>query len=238
MTKLSDEMIALSDEYVLGLMSQGEAELFEEIMARDEEVACRVGALRDRLLPLDLSASPRDLPEDFTARVHRAIAAQGQQEADPAAMAANMTRPPARSFRRVIAAALVGLAVGFGFGFGGGWLRPMPEPVVVAVLLDAQGVPQAVVEDFGNDTATVRFVTDIDVPADRSLQVWTLPSEDMGPVSLGVLEGTRAARLAFGDLPDPGAEQLYEVTLEPQGGSPTGRPTGPIIGKGLAAPQL
>ena len=138
----------------------------------------------------------------------------------------------------MIAAALVGLAVGFGFGFGGGWLRPMPEPVVVAVLLDAQGVPQAVVEDFGNDTATVRFVTDIDVPADRSLQVWTLPSEDMGPVSLGVLEGTRAARLAFGDLPDPGAEQLYEVTLEPQGGSPTGRPTGPIIGKGLAAPQL
>ena len=93
MTKLSDEMIALSDEYVLGLMSQGEAELFEEIMARDEEVARRVGALRDRLLPLDLSASPRDLPEDFTARVHRAIAAQGQQEADPAAMAANMTRP-------------------------------------------------------------------------------------------------------------------------------------------------
>ena len=77
MTKLSDEMIALSDEYVLGLMSQGEAELFEEIMARDEEVARRVGALRDRLLPLDLSASPRDLPEDFTARVHRAIAAQG-----------------------------------------------------------------------------------------------------------------------------------------------------------------
>ena len=57
-------------------------------------------------------------------------------------------------------------------------------------------------------------------------------------MSLGVLEGTRAARLAFGDLPDPGAEQLYEVTLEPQGGSPTGRPTGPIIGKGLAAPQL
>ena len=48
---------------------------------------------------------------------------------------------------------------------------------------------------------------------------------------------TRATTLAGPDLPVPADAQLYEITLEPEGGSPTGRPTGPIIAKGLAAAQ-
>lgn len=34
------------------------------------------------------------------------------------------------------------------------------------------------------------------------------------------------------------AGQLYEITLEPSGGSPTGRPTGPIQVKGFAKSPL
>jgi anti-sigma-K factor RskA len=40
------------------------------------------------------------------------------------------------------------------------------------------------------------------------------------------------------DLPGPGPDQLFEITLEPRTGSPTGRPTGPILYKGLTAPTL
>ena len=36
------------------------------------------------------------------------------------------------------------------------------------------------------------------------------------------------------DLPQPAAGQLYEITLEPAGGSPTGLPTGPVVGVGNA----
>jgi anti-sigma-K factor RskA len=35
-----------------------------------------------------------------------------------------------------------------------------------------------------------------------------------------------------------GTDQLFEITLEPRSGSPTGRPTGPIIAKGLTARSL
>ena len=35
-------------------------------------------------------------------------------------------------------------------------------------------------------------------------------------------------------LPEPKAGQLYEITLEPAPGSPTGRPTGPILVTGFA----
>lgn len=232
MTDLSEEIIALSDEHVLGLLSETEALLIEEVIAREPALARRVGALRDQLLPLDLSAEPQELPRDMAERVQSRLASH-DRPFTPTVQPANLPTAPRRWGVGLMAASIVGLGV----GFGAGALRPIPEPTVVAVLLDAAGVPQAVIDDYGNDTATVRFVADITVPADRTLQVWTLPSEQMGPTSLGTLDRTAATRLNFQDLPDPGAQQLYEVTLEPLGGSPTGRPTGPIIGKGFAAPQ-
>ncbi|MGL4241116.1 MAG: anti-sigma factor, partial [Beijerinckiaceae bacterium] len=36
----------------------------------------------------------------------------------------------------------------------------------------------------------------------------------------------------------PDAGHLFEITVEPPGGSPTGRPTGPILMKGLASQAL
>jgi anti-sigma-K factor RskA len=229
MTPLSDEIIALSDEYVLGLLSQTEASLIEEVIARDPELAGRVGKLRDQMLPLDQSARPQTLPTGFVERVRDALPLQDRQPTP-----ANLTSAPTRWRIGLMAASVLGLAV----GIGAAGLRPLPQPSVVAVLVDAQGVPQAVIDDYGNDTAFVRFVSDIAVPADRTLQVWTLPSQQMGATSLGTLDGPAATRLRFQDLPSPNAEQLYEVTLEPLGGSPTGRPTGPIIGKGFAASQV
>lgn len=236
MSLLPEDLAALAEDHALGLLTETEAALLEELMARDLALAARVGALRDQMLPLDLSAPPQALPAGFQARVAAAIAALPPARQPPALppaapIAANSPLPPQR--RGLIAAALIGLAV----GLGGGWLRPVSEPQVVAVLMDAKGVPQAVIEDYGNSSAKLRWVAEVSVPADRQLQVWTLPSQEMGATSLGVLERVAPTELHFTGLPTPQAAQLYEVTLEPLGGSPTGRPTGPIVGKGFAAPQ-
>jgi hypothetical protein len=40
------------------------------------------------------------------------------------------------------------------------------------------------------------------------------------------------------DLAAPGADQLFEIRLEPASGSPTGRPTGPVPFKGTTAQAL
>lgn len=79
---------------------------------------------------------------------------------------------------------------------------------------------------------------DFEVPEGRVLQVWTLPDAETGPVSLGTLEGAADVRLAGPNLPLPADGQLYEITLEPAPGSPTGRPTGPILVKGFAKPPV
>ncbi len=105
---------------------------------------------------------------------------------------------------------------------------------MIAVLLDDTGNVQAIVEDFGNENARVRLLNDVEIPSGKTIQVWTLPSQDMGPVSMGLLEGAHSAQLKGPDLPLPRGEQLYELTLEPAGGSPTGRPTGPVLSKGYA----
>lgn len=43
-------------------------------------------------------------------------------------------------------------------------------------------------------------------------------------------------RVAIDRLPPPRANQLFEIMLEPYDGSPTGRPTGPILYVGRAVP--
>ncbi len=238
-----DDVIAFADDYVMGLMSPTEVELFEALIAADPALSAHVARLRDQLLPLDLSAKATALPAGFASRLQDIIA-QTPQDAAPVTMplsadptvapvAANLPRAP----RRWLAGLAASLVLGLLLGFGGATQRPAPAPQVVAVLLDDQGQPRAIIEDYGDDTAQIRFVSDVDVPQGFSIQAWTLPSTEMGPQSLGVLDGPRATALTGPDLPVPADAQLYEITLEPEGGSPTGRPTGPIIAKGLAAAQ-
>ena len=227
----------LAEDYVLGLLDAAEVAEVERLIATDAAAARTVGQVRDRFLALDLTAPSVDLPEDFRARVAAAVATAdgGDAPADaPVSAAANQNLPQRqRRWTTAAAAAIVALGVGVGLGT----LVSTPEPMVIAVLLDSEGAPTAVVEDFGNDTATVRFLSDLEVPAGQVMQVWTLPSQDRGPVSLGLVEAARASTLRWSDLPAPTGNQLYEITLERAGGSPTGRPTGPILAKGFAAPQ-
>ncbi|WP_293948738.1 anti-sigma factor [Sneathiella sp.] len=232
-----DNLARLADEYVLGLLEPLEAEAVETEMQTNIELAKAVGHARDRFLPLDMTAPEAVLRDGFAETVKQSLDADPGPETRAPKVVPMTTRGKKSSWlsRQVFwpaaAAAAIGIIIGSYLPFN------KPDPVVVAVLLDANGVAQAIVEDYGNSTAQIRFVSDVDVPADKTLQLWTLPSPETGPVSLGILPGVRPAVVDGPDLPQPKPQQLYEVTLEPLGGSPTGKPTGPILGKGLAVLQ-
>ena len=70
------------------------------------------------------------------------------------------------------------------------------------------------------------------MPEGRALQVWTLQDRDVGPISVGLIPDAQSIGLAIDSLPPTQADQLFEITLEPETGSPTGRPTGPISVQG------
>jgi anti-sigma-K factor RskA len=66
------------------------------------------------------------------------------------------------------------------------------------------------------------------VPADKTLQFWTKGTTWAAPVSLGLIQPGDTVRVPIDKLPPLEPNQLFELTLEPAGGSPTGKPTGPI----------
>ena len=105
-------------------------------------------------------------------------------------------------------------------------------------ILDDDGGSVAMIEAFADDSLRVTPLEDFSPEGAQVLQIWTKPDPDGPPVSLGVLGRAMRAHVEGPDLPAPSSGQLYEITVEPPGGSPTGLPTGRIVGKGLAQRPL
>jgi len=230
MTFSKAEIPAIADDYVLGLLDPSDTAAVEVEMERNGALAAAIASARERFLPLDTAIEPADVTPDLWEKITANLPATPAMPARAPQVANNDN---GQSGWR--AAALTGMVASLLLAAGLAYsLTRTVEPLVIAVLLNEAGEVQAVVEDFGNDTASVRLLNDFAVPADKTIQVWTLPSRDMGPMSLGLLDGSHSAVLYAQTLPEPKDAQLYEITMEQAGGSPTGRPTGPILAKGFA----
>jgi anti-sigma-K factor RskA len=109
-----------------------------------------------------------------------------------------------------------------------------PAPTIVAVLAgsDAKPVLVATVERGGRVLAA-KAVRAIAIPPDRALELWALPV-GKDPRSLGLVPATGVVRIA---LPVPADDAFrgvpaLAISLEPAGGSPTGKPAGPVLFSG------
>jgi len=224
------DMPALADEYVLGLLDRAEAIEIEAAMETDAELMAAVAASRDRFLPLDTTAEPVAIGDGLWTKIAGSLPPQVTSSKSAVTPPANQN---SKSRWRAAAISAMAACVFLSVGLALSLMRTV-EPLVIAVLVNEAGEVQAIVEDFGNENASVRLLADFTVPDDKMIQVWTLPSRDMGPVSLGLIENARSVSLTGPALPRPQNGQLYELTLENAGGSPTGRPTGPILAKGFA----
>lgn len=63
----------------------------------------------------------------------------------------------------------------------------------------------------------------------RSVELWTLAPDEKRPRSLGLVAAGQPLRLPASAVGAVQPNQLFEMTLEPEGGSPTGGPTGAIL---------
>jgi anti-sigma-K factor RskA len=233
----------LADAFVLGALDEAEAAEVERRIAapadaEDRRLAAFVAAARDRLLALDLTA-PEIAPDAAGwARIAAALDAAPRPDPTatpdrrPAARPARRGAPRAGGWRLAALGAMaasVALAATLALR-----LLAEPAPAVVAILVDETGTAAAMVEAFADDTVRVTPLIDVTAGPSRVLQLWTKPDPDGPPVSLGLLDAVTRMTLRGPDLPAPQADQLYEITIEQEGGSPTGLPTGPIVGLGRA----
>jgi anti-sigma-K factor RskA len=77
-------------------------------------------------------------------------------------------------------------------------------------------------------TLVTRPIVPVALRPDRSLELWAVPKDGSTPRSLGVLPAARGATVALRAKVLADVDTLA-VTIEPPGGSPTGKPTGPIV---------
>lgn len=100
--------------------------------------------------------------------------------------------------------------------------------MVVLVAPQSQTPGWVVQASAGQREVQLVPIASMQVPADRALGFWTKADGWAGPVSLGLIKPGEPARIPLDKLPPLEANQLFELTLEPPNGSPTGKPTGPI----------
>jgi anti-sigma-K factor RskA len=114
-------------------------------------------------------------------------------------------------------------------------LPPQPAGVpasYIAVLSDPK-TSQPVLVATAERGATVLRVSTLD-PAihvsGRSLELWALP-QGGAPRSLGLISNEERFRVKLAAAADQslGDVPALAISLEPQGGSPTGQPTGPVL---------
>ena len=99
------------------------------------------------------------------------------------------------------------------------------------------GVAAAVVNTFADGRVEMVPLQNIAVPEGKALEIWTLWDRAVGPRSVGLIDRARTTPLRLDQMP-LGKDQLFEITIEPATGSPTGRPTGPIVAKGTTSQAL
>lgn len=219
-----EEREALAAEYVLGTLEAREAAAVAAALPLDAALAEAVAAWEAKLAPLATLAPPEAPPPDLWRRIEAAL---DPAPAIPAAPWWRKLLDPWRAGAIGATAVAAGLAAFM-------VLRPAPEPRLMTVLLTDREQPAWLVEA---DRAGIRLASlnTRPAPPDRVLELWALPQGATAPTSLGLIpaDGRITVRPAT-IRPSPG--MLIEITLEPPGGSPIGRPTGPIQFIGRLAP--
>ena len=229
-------------EFVLGLLDAETHATAERRLTIDPVFAREVAVWQKHFAAFDDTADPVVPADDLWRRIEADMAA-----AAPAAQVAppGLLRRLWNSLGALRIAALSGTVAALAFAtVAVVSVRHAQEvaarkPVYVAILVDdATRQAGAVVNAFADGRVEMIPLVDMTVPAGRALQVWTLWNREVGPRSVGLLERARATPLDLQRLPNTTNDQLFEITLEPAGGSPTGRPTGPILYKGTTARTL
>ena len=225
----------LAAEYVLGTLDREAHAHAERRLISDAAFAREVEGWRVRFAAFDDATPPRPAGDDLWRKIEAAVPRDAPARITREPLLARWwnSLPALRTLAVGASLAVLGLSIGLGFAIR----AANQQPQLVAVLLDGERAG-AVVHAFADGRVVLLPLTDINVPAGRALEVWTLPSRERGPVSVGLMDRARTLRLQLKDLPPPGPNQLFEITLEPATGSPTGRPTGPILFKGNTSQAL
>ncbi|MBP3862455.1 MAG: anti-sigma factor [Pseudomonas sp.] len=212
---------ALAADYAIGLMPPTARRRFERLLQGDALLRAELAHWLEHLNLLTEPLIEQPVPD----RVWQAIVAR----IEPQTLHVP-TKRPFWNWLRLSALAcslLIALSVGL--------LYNRDNVQYKATLLSGTAQPALRIEAHA-DYLNVRPLELAAVDTGRSLQLWAIPVEGK-PVSLGLIPRDGDGRIVLSQS----QQQLIKVpvvlavSLEPQGGSPTGQPTGPVLYQGPLA---
>ena len=250
-----NERDAMAGEYVLGLIEGADLVAFARMLESDAALAASVESWRSHFAAIDATAPTLQPSPGLWPRIESDVAGVSQTTARAAALpqATAEPRPRGQAARAPGStmsdwwnslfiwrgAALAGAlaAIVLAIGLVGALDKARRQPVMVAVLLTEASLAAAVVNTFADGRVEMVPLQNIAVPDGKALEIWTLWDRAVGPRSVGLIDRARSTSLRLDQLP-LGKDQLFEITIENATGSPTGRPTGPVVAKGTTSQAL
>ena len=199
---------ALAAEYVLGVLDLAERAEAEARLKRDAAFAAMVADWEVKLAGLNDGFAEAPAPN-------------------------LLPQIEARLFPKAVAPKKAGFGLSFSWLSGAlvaavlaltsiATLAP-PRPELVASLATADNRLAYRVTHFG-DTLQITRVAGVPAVTGQVHELWII-APDANPVSLGLLEDQPLVVT----YPTPPEGFTFAVSIEPEGGSPTGQPTGPVI---------
>lgn len=232
-------------EYALGVLDSDSRRQLERDARRDAALRATLDAWLVRLAPLADELTVVEPPERVWTRIRRDLGflpAAPLSVAQPAARGGWWNSLDLWRWLGVGAsvAALVLLAVNLGVlreGAPGGVSGSSAQPAgyLVATLARTDGLAHwTATVDLQRGNMVVVPAVHPQVASGRSTELWLIPHGEK-PIALGVFPANAPASMA---LPAKIVAQLattatLAVSVEPEGGSVTGQPTGPVIASGV-----
>ncbi len=219
------ERAATAAEYVVGTLSAAEHDEVVQALPRDAGLQQDVYFWQDKLLAMTRMLAPVEPSPALWSRIEHSLSlAKTGRSAAPA-------QPwwEGLTFWRFGAAFASVLAVVLALQ-----LRPVDAPAPATRYLAVLQSPDKqdagwIVEAFVGGKLRLIPLGTTTVAPQKALQFWTKAQGASGPTSLGLVPPDRVTEIDVASLPTLEREQLFELTLEPETGSPIGRPTGPIL---------
>ncbi|RJF90902.1 anti-sigma factor [Sphingomonas cavernae] len=217
----------LAAELALGVLEGTERVEAERRMLADPEFARAVEAWGERLAPMAFAVPAEAPPETLWPRIDAAIgrAARGGD------VVVQMQR------WRMLAITSSAIAASLAAFLVLGPVRapaPAPQGPAMIAQLSPEDAGAVLLAAWHQDKRMFRVTpATMAMPEDHSPELWLIPA-DGRPRSLGVIRSTGQTDIVIRAemMPLVTGGATLAITIEPKGGSPTGKPTGPVIASG------
>jgi anti-sigma-K factor RskA len=222
-----DDIDSLAAEFVLGTLDAQEREQVAARRLRDAELDRAVIYWEQRLGPLAELVLEAPPPNGVYEKIERRIAAAGFDGG------LELSRRLRRW--RLGAAGAAALAACLALALGVSQFRRAPPQDYVAVLeKGANSVGFLLTLDPASRTLAVRPIA-VQAEAGKSYELWLIAPK-AGPRSYGLANPTTGGVKSVEGSLDEAEQATWAISLEPEGGSPTGKPTGPVVFEGRFSP--